>query len=64
VWLHCLIYFRNLIGPRFANRSMRFMDAYLKGLTGAQAAWAARIYRGHRTVPESLMDDMEAAGLL
>ncbi|KAJ7852102.1 hypothetical protein B0H13DRAFT_1643577, partial [Mycena leptocephala] len=49
---------------RFANRSMRFMDAYLKGLTGAQAAWAARKYRGHRTVPESLMDDMEAAGLL
>ncbi|KAJ7150702.1 hypothetical protein C8R46DRAFT_914613, partial [Mycena filopes] len=49
---------------RFANRSMRFMDAYAKGLTGPQAAWAARKYSGHRTVPERLMDDMEAAGLL
>ncbi|KIJ50744.1 hypothetical protein M422DRAFT_123032, partial [Sphaerobolus stellatus SS14] len=27
---------------RYANRSAKFMDAYIKGLTGAQAAWAAR----------------------
>ncbi|KAJ7231855.1 hypothetical protein B0H12DRAFT_968171, partial [Mycena haematopus] len=48
---------------RFANRSMRFMDVYRKGLTGSEAAWASRKYPGHRTNPEKLMDDMEAAGL-
>jgi hypothetical protein len=36
-----------LTRSRFANRSMRFMDAYTKGLTGAQAAWASRKYPGH-----------------
>ncbi|KAJ7673011.1 hypothetical protein DFH06DRAFT_979134 [Mycena polygramma] len=36
---------------RFVNRSQRFMDAYRVGLTGTQAAWAARKYRGHRMVP-------------
>ncbi|KAJ6610277.1 hypothetical protein B0H10DRAFT_1811937, partial [Mycena sp. CBHHK59/15] len=46
----------------FANRSMRFMDAYTKGLTGPEAAWASRKYPGHRTNPDRLMDDMEAAG--
>jgi hypothetical protein len=36
-----------LTRSRFANRSMWFMDAYTKGLTGAQAAWASRKYPGH-----------------
>ncbi|KAJ7913103.1 hypothetical protein B0H13DRAFT_1612869, partial [Mycena leptocephala] len=35
----------------FANRAERFMHAYTIGLTGSQAAWASRKYRGHRTVP-------------
>jgi len=47
----------------FANRSMWFMDAYDKGLNGQQAAWAARKYRGHRVLPESLMDDLKKANL-
>ena len=47
----------------FANRSARFMDAYDKGLNGEQAAWAARKYRGHRVLPENLMDDFEEADL-
>jgi len=37
------------------------MDAYEKGLNGSQAAWAARKYRGHRVLPQTLMDDMEKA---
>ena len=37
------------------------MDAYHKGLTGAQAAWANKKYRGHRMMPESLMMDMDEA---
>ncbi|KAJ7163446.1 hypothetical protein C8R43DRAFT_1086346 [Mycena crocata] len=44
--------------------SMKFMDAYSKGLTGTHAVWAAHKYSGHRVVPDSLMDDMEAAGLV
>ncbi|KAH9924418.1 uncharacterized protein B0H18DRAFT_877919, partial [Fomitopsis serialis] len=45
----------------YATRSRRFMDAYAKGLNGAQAAWAAKKYRSHRTLPNSLMEDLEAA---
>lgn len=47
---------------RFAARSSRFMDAYSKGLTGRQAAWASRKYRGHRVLPDSIMDELEKAG--
>ena len=31
----------------FANHSLRFMDAYRKGLNGNQAAWASKKYRCH-----------------
>ncbi|KIJ50090.1 hypothetical protein M422DRAFT_245889 [Sphaerobolus stellatus SS14] len=44
---------------RYANRSAKFMDAYIKGLTGAQAAWAAWEYRGHRVLPENILKEME-----
>jgi len=37
------------------------MDAYEKGLNGSQAAWAARKYRGHCVLPQTLIDDMEKA---
>ncbi|KAF8237412.1 hypothetical protein L208DRAFT_1247999, partial [Tricholoma matsutake] len=47
----------------FANRSSCFMDAYERGLNGRQAAWTARKYRGHRVLPESLMDDLEKTNL-
>ena len=49
---------------RFANRSRRFMDAYARGLNGQQAAWAARKYKGHRVLSESLMRDLDAAHVL
>ncbi|KAK6993275.1 hypothetical protein R3P38DRAFT_2801000 [Favolaschia claudopus] len=48
---------------RFAIRSERFMYAYTVGLTGSEAVWAARRYRGHRTIPLRVMDDMEVAGV-
>ncbi|KAK7001140.1 hypothetical protein R3P38DRAFT_2529664, partial [Favolaschia claudopus] len=47
----------------FAIRSERFMYAYTVGLTGSEAVWAARRYRGHRTIPLRVMDDMEVAGV-
>ncbi|KAF9219380.1 hypothetical protein BS17DRAFT_798160 [Gyrodon lividus] len=49
---------------RFATRSRRFMDAYSKGLTGRQAAWASKKYRGHSVLPDSLMEDLDNANLL
>lgn len=49
---------------RFATRALRFMDAYRRGLNGRQAAWASKKYRGHRVLPDSLMVDMEKAGMV
>ncbi|KXN85778.1 hypothetical protein AN958_10848 [Leucoagaricus sp. SymC.cos] len=40
---------------RFSIRALRFTDAYSKELSGRQAAWAIRKYRGHRTLPESIL---------
>lgn len=38
---------------KFADRSIRFGNLYLEGkLNGKQAAWAARKYAGHRTIPD------------
>ena len=48
---------------RFATRSLRFMDAYRKGLDGRQAAWAAKKYRGQRVIPASILADLEKASL-
>ncbi|KAF8202487.1 hypothetical protein BJ912DRAFT_842685 [Pholiota molesta] len=49
---------------RFATRSRRFMDAYDRGLNGVQAAWAARKYRGHRVLPENIMEELEKEGIV
>lgn len=35
------------------------MDAYRKGLDGEQAAWANRLYHGHRVLPTSVLADLE-----
>ncbi|KIO18904.1 hypothetical protein M407DRAFT_83446 [Tulasnella calospora MUT 4182] len=44
---------------RFANRSVRFMDAYRQGLSGSQAAWAGRKYHGHRTLPPEFVAEVK-----
>ncbi len=45
---------------RFAARSLRFMDGYRKGLNGKEAAWASEKYRGHRVLPEGIMNEAKA----
>ena len=40
-----------------------FMDAYYHRLNGKQAAWAAQKYRGHRVIPEFVMDDLMKANI-
>ncbi|KZV60498.1 hypothetical protein PENSPDRAFT_593984 [Peniophora sp. CONT] len=47
----------------FSRRCERFLDAYEKGLTGAQAAWAAKKYHGHRVLPPSYVTDMFKANV-
>lgn len=39
-------------------------EAYERGLNGRQAAWATRKYRGHRVLPDSIMNDLEKAQIL
>ncbi|KAI9057198.1 hypothetical protein FKP32DRAFT_1615362 [Trametes sanguinea] len=48
---------------RFYTRSLRFADAYTKGLSGKQAAWASKKYRGHRVIPESIFTELTDAGI-
>jgi hypothetical protein len=43
----------------FATESIRFIDAYRKGLDGMQAAWAIKKYRGHRVLPKSIMKEFD-----
>ncbi|KIJ22404.1 hypothetical protein M422DRAFT_277176 [Sphaerobolus stellatus SS14] len=35
--------------------------AYVKGLNGTQAAWAAQKYRGHRFLPANILKESEEA---
>jgi hypothetical protein len=53
------------VAPRFRDvwHSHRFMDAYRNGLNGRQAAWASKKYWGYRVLPETIMAELEAAGL-
>ncbi|KIJ38680.1 hypothetical protein M422DRAFT_258552 [Sphaerobolus stellatus SS14] len=46
---------------RYANRSAKFMDAYMKGLNGSQAVWAARKYHGHHVLPGNVFKELEEA---
>ncbi|KAF8834617.1 hypothetical protein BDN67DRAFT_536515 [Paxillus ammoniavirescens] len=41
--------------------TLRFMDAYQKGLNGKQVAYATRKYRGHRTLLLSIFGGLEKA---
>jgi len=34
------------------------LHAYWKGLNGKQAAWANRKYQGHRTLPDSILQEL------
>ena len=40
------------------------MDAYRRGLTGAQATWANRKYHGHRVLPNTILAELDKAGVV
>lgn len=44
---------------RYARKAFRYMDIYRKGLTGKLADFAAKKYRSHRRVPESIFNDLK-----
>ncbi|KAI0753002.1 hypothetical protein C8Q80DRAFT_1096597 [Daedaleopsis nitida] len=48
---------------RFYTRALRFADAYSKGLSGRQAAWATKKYHGHRVIPETVFEQLTQEGL-
>ena len=39
------------------------MDAYQKGLNGRQATWASKKYRGHRVLPDSIIEELDMANI-
>ena len=39
------------------------MDTYQKKLTGKQAAWASKKYRGYRVIPDSILHELDAASI-
>ncbi|KIL57925.1 hypothetical protein M378DRAFT_188351 [Amanita muscaria Koide BX008] len=45
---------------KYSCRSCRFMDAYRRGLNARQAAWAGKRYRGHRVLPNTIMEEIES----
>lgn len=47
----------------YTTRAMRFQDAYRKELNGKQAAWACKKYRGHRTLPMGILEELSKAGI-
>jgi hypothetical protein len=41
------------------------LDAYYQqGLNGRQTAWAARKYRGHRVLPEGILEELTEKGIV
>ena len=47
----------------FANQTEGFHEAYLMGLNGRQAVWAAHKYRGHQIIPEAIFNELEREGI-
>ena len=52
-----------LLSNSYSVRVERFLNAYQNGLDGKEAAWAAKKYRGHRTLPPGWRDSLKLASL-
>ncbi|KAJ7778583.1 hypothetical protein DFH07DRAFT_730675 [Mycena maculata] len=49
---------------RFCNRSLRYADAYAKGMNRREAAYATKKYRSHRSIPNDYLADFERSGAI
>jgi hypothetical protein len=47
---------------KFQRKSWRYMHAYKEGLTGLLAEYAVKKYKRHRTIPQAVLDDLDALG--
>jgi hypothetical protein len=56
----CLILIYSTIGSPLEHS---VLWTHRKGLSGKQAAWASKKYRGHRVLPESILQDLAKAGM-
>jgi len=43
----------------FTQKSWHYMDIYRKGITGKMAEFAAKKYKSHRRVPDSIYNELE-----
>ncbi|KAF9256173.1 hypothetical protein L218DRAFT_882390 [Marasmius fiardii PR-910] len=48
----------------FATRHSGITDAYIKGLNGKEASYAAKHYRGYQVIPTDYLTDFEKSGCL
>jgi len=49
---------------KFATHSQWFMDAYKHGLSGRQAVWAEKKYRGHQVLLLNILEELEKEGIV
>lgn len=47
----------------YSIRAERFLNSYRNGLDGKEAAWTAKKYRGHRTLPPGWHDALKLANI-
>lgn len=57
-------YYYILIASRYTRTAFRYIDAYRKGLNAAQAVFATKKYHGHRTLPGSILADLDKLGFV
>ncbi|KAF7306253.1 hypothetical protein MIND_00416100 [Mycena indigotica] len=48
-------------GFKYANRAARFISAYSGGLNGEELAYVQRRYKGHRMLPQFMIDQVKAS---
>ncbi|KAF8582228.1 hypothetical protein K439DRAFT_1647663 [Ramaria rubella] len=58
------IYRQFPISPKEEDLKRNVLTALKSGLNGKQAAWATKKYRGHRVLPETIMNELEGVILL
>ncbi|KAJ7059975.1 hypothetical protein C8F01DRAFT_1084402 [Mycena amicta] len=46
---------------RYANRAARFISAYAGGLNGEELAYVQRKYKGHRMLPQFMINEVKAS---
>ena len=43
---------------KFAQHAWRYMDVYRKGISGKLAEYAVKKYKGHRRIPDHVIEEL------